>query len=465
MTKWTIHVTDFGKIKKADVEVAPLTLFVGDNNSGKSYMMTLIYGLLNLRLFFDGYLEDEDSEEFWECCKVIDKFVKEPEDRRDSTYCFSREEIGIFQNLFNVVMKKKCEKFLHNLFNIKKMDIGGLSIEFPKKSELQLRIRYSYDEDNRPDEVVVNAIDEDTMMSGYRMDVDEIGGGHSSYEFYVAYVIESLLRKGIHDRKNDDVVYFPTARTGFLLTYKTLVGSAVEQKFGQEETDRTLLTRPNREFLRILSSMNTQNEQNEFEDIVHFIEENLLQGTVSVLDMPTHDILYTPKDKDEKLPLYITSAVVTELTPIVLFLKYVKIASLLIEEPEISLHPELQWQIARVMIRLVNAGIPIFTTTHSDIIIQHVNNMIKLRKVQGQEDIASRLGYNEEDFLSEELVAMYQFDADQESGTIVKRLPCGEYGFEAATFYRTLKKLSDQVDEIEKNLSDLADETEEIGAQ
>ena len=454
MNKWTIHVTDFGKIKKADVEVAPLTLFVGDNNSGKSYMMTLIYGLLNLRLFFDGYLEDEDSEEFEECCKVIDKFVKTPEGKREDVYCLSQEEIKVFQNLLNHILKKKRKKFLESLFNKKKMSMGNLSIEFPEKSELQLKIRYFYDEDNRPDEVVVNAMDADTMMSGYRMDVDDIGGDHSSYEFYVAYVIESLLRKGFHNSKNDDVVYFPTARTGFLLTYKTLIGSAVEQKYGQEETDKTLLTRPNREFLRILSSMNTQNEWDKYEDIVHFIEENLLQGTVSVSDMPTHDILYTPKDKDEKLPLYITSAVVTELTPILLFLKYVKIASLLIEEPEISLHPELQWQIARVMIRLVNAGIPIFTTTHSDIIIQHVNNMIKLRKAQGQEDIASRLGYKKEDFLSEELVAMYQFDADRESETIVKRLPCGEYGFEATTFYHILKKLSNQVDEIEEKLSE-----------
>lgn len=55
MNRWTVHVTDFGKIEKADIEVAPLTLFVGDSNSGKSYMMTLIYGLLYLDIFFQKY--------------------------------------------------------------------------------------------------------------------------------------------------------------------------------------------------------------------------------------------------------------------------------------------------------------------------------------------------------------------------------------------------------------------------
>lgn len=48
MNSWTVHVKNFGKIEEASVEVAPLTLFVGDNNSGKSYMMTLIYGLLTM---------------------------------------------------------------------------------------------------------------------------------------------------------------------------------------------------------------------------------------------------------------------------------------------------------------------------------------------------------------------------------------------------------------------------------
>ena len=55
MNRWTVHVKNFGKIEDASVEVAPLTLFVGDNNSGKSYMMTLIYGLLTVNFFFDKY--------------------------------------------------------------------------------------------------------------------------------------------------------------------------------------------------------------------------------------------------------------------------------------------------------------------------------------------------------------------------------------------------------------------------
>ena len=40
-----LYVKNFAKIKEAEIELAPFTLFVGDNNSGKSYLMTLIYHL------------------------------------------------------------------------------------------------------------------------------------------------------------------------------------------------------------------------------------------------------------------------------------------------------------------------------------------------------------------------------------------------------------------------------------
>ena len=46
--KWTLHVENFAKIKTADVQISPLICFVGDNNSGKSYLMSLLWGILTL---------------------------------------------------------------------------------------------------------------------------------------------------------------------------------------------------------------------------------------------------------------------------------------------------------------------------------------------------------------------------------------------------------------------------------
>ena len=42
-----VHVRNFGKIESADIDLSNLTIFVGENNSGKSYLMQLIYGFLD----------------------------------------------------------------------------------------------------------------------------------------------------------------------------------------------------------------------------------------------------------------------------------------------------------------------------------------------------------------------------------------------------------------------------------
>ena len=42
-----LNVENFGKIKSACVELNGFTILVGDNNSGKTYLMQLIYGVIN----------------------------------------------------------------------------------------------------------------------------------------------------------------------------------------------------------------------------------------------------------------------------------------------------------------------------------------------------------------------------------------------------------------------------------
>ena len=41
----TLSVKDFGPIYSAEVELRPLTVFVGPSNTGKSYLAILIYAL------------------------------------------------------------------------------------------------------------------------------------------------------------------------------------------------------------------------------------------------------------------------------------------------------------------------------------------------------------------------------------------------------------------------------------
>ena len=57
--------------------------------------------------------------------------------------------------------------------------------------------------------------------------------------------------------------------------------------------------------------------------------------------------------------------------------------------------------------------------------------------------------YEEEDLLDRDNIRVYQFDVQENHRTKIQQLPCGDYGFEAMTFYDTLKKMSDEIDQIE----------------
>lgn len=42
---YTLGVKDFGPIAEAQIELRPMTVFVGPSNTGKSYFATLVYAL------------------------------------------------------------------------------------------------------------------------------------------------------------------------------------------------------------------------------------------------------------------------------------------------------------------------------------------------------------------------------------------------------------------------------------
>ena len=107
---------------------------------------------------------------------------------------------------------------------------------------------------------------------------------------------------------------------------------------------------------------------------------------------------------------------VSELAPLILFLKYlVRPGDLLIlEEPESHLHPAAQRQLARGIVRLVNAGVKVLITTHSDIIISQINNLLALN--QTSPELIAEGGFEPEDFLQEDQVGAYLFRHNQELG-------------------------------------------------
>jgi hypothetical protein len=182
--------------------------------------------------------------------------------------------------------------------------------------------------------------------------------------------------------------------------------------------------------------------------ILDFVEQNIISGKIDITDTPLPEIRYEPEGLKQTLPLYLSSGVVAEVAGFLSLFKFDQFERICIyEEPEMCLHPDLQWKMARVLVKLVNAGFKVWVSTHSDIIIQHVNNMIKLSNYPDgeREQLQKERGYDEDDGISSDKVRMYQFDVASDHKTDVRPLEYGINGFRIPTFGKVFREMQDEV--------------------
>lgn len=122
------------------------------------------------------------------------------------------------------------------------------------------------------------------------------------------------------------------------------------------------------------------------------------------------ELYYVPKGKRIKLTMDESSSAVRSLLDIGFYLRHVAAPGdlLMVDEPELNLHPENQRRVARLFSRLVNIGIKVFITTHSDYIIKELNTLIMLNQGGSRlEGLAELEGYNKSELLNPEKVRVY----------------------------------------------------------
>jgi predicted ATPase len=111
------------------------------------------------------------------------------------------------------------------------------------------------------------------------------------------------------------------------------------------------------------------------------------------------------------------------LAPLILFLKYLVRPGdmLILEEPESHLHPAAQRRMAQGIVRLVNAGVKVIITTHSDMFVGQINNFLALS--QASQELIGEHGFEPSDFLKHDQVGAYLFKHDQEKrGSVIQPL-------------------------------------------
>ncbi|MEI0485011.1 AAA family ATPase [Brachyspira intermedia] len=462
----TLYVKNFAKVKEAKIELSPFTLFIGDNNSGKSYLMTLVYGLMRytatiINIIFKNEKNIEELDEYKRLKSIIENYINNLD--FDKEVELSSEEIEIFIELFNLLLNKHSNEVINYIFNSdNEIKLENIKLEFTRKIKFVYEKTKDIKDNKEINEFCIYLHRKNNVKYGIGIEFDNDDINYNRIIIgIINFIINNYFNNDIlplFDNKRE--IFLPVSRTGFLLSRNDISASARAAKFDRyAEKNNEYLSRPIMDFLDNFDELSKQ--KNDIEHMtkklylmLDFIEKNMIFGKI-MINEETKNIYYKPDNTELEFQMYLSSAVVTELTPLYLFLKYGFIKrKLLMEEPEISLHPQLQQQLTRLFIKLINSGVNVMITTHSDTIIQHINNMIKLNnnKEDIKKELMKKYNYDEDDLISEDKIRMYQFDIKEDGFTDVTEIKGSKYGFQAPTFHKYLMQSSEEFEAFIEDL-------------
>ena len=446
----TISVKNFGPIAEGSVDLKPLTIFVGPSNTGKSYMATAVYAVMRA---VEGrpqvpYIRNLDRRGIpvsinnrWKASDELADTIREWVSLQEGKTWDPEEQLPVsampqaiqaaLMDSTRQVLELYREDVIKRL-NYNFGDISSLINRTTGHKDFTLNIRRNeplldmdlgLTESNKadPNFDISRALTGSNLIENwgpdYQKDIDISPNLYHDF-FFSSRILTADFALGEFPLNS---YYLPAARSGIIGAHKVLAASIVRQSSAPDSQRMGMTGLPGlaAEFLSDLLSLGGDrlSPKARLSDAVSYIERNVVHGEIDLNKsgrLPLPEIAY--ETSAGSFTLEHTSSMVSELAPLVLFLKYlVRPGDLLIlEEPESHLHPAAQLQMARGIARLVNAGVQVLITTHSDIMISQINNLLALR--QASPELVENSGFEPEDFLQQDQVGAYLFRYNQELG-------------------------------------------------
>lgn len=441
---WTLHLENLGKLRVVDLRIHPLTLLVGENNTGKTYLATVLYALMEElpRIFPSA---PSATQSYVACARWLRAWY----DRDNPTIHLTPSDCELFVLWLNEIIAQNKNDFLARAFN---HEIGGnTTVEvraLTTTEPLELSLHHIPQLENEEGEFVVflagNGI---STVESSKLDDGEV------YDL-VRFIATRLIGLG-----SKTAVYLPASRTGVVHLYREVTLRSHESRRIRQRTRTTVtpLTTPVLDFIELLLGLNVKNESH-FSDEARYLEEACLGGFLEAAALPVTQYFYRPNGAVDALPMALSSAVVTELVPIILTLRHkLALGMLILEEPEAHLHPKLQRVLARVIARLVRKGLRVCITTHSENFCQQINNFIKIGALPNPGSSAEALGYAATDYLRSDEVVGYEFK-NRGDHAVVELLPRSPTGLQMPLFNSELLNLSNETIALQEMLDRAAGE-------
>ncbi|MDE3256339.1 MAG: AAA family ATPase [Gemmatimonadota bacterium] len=460
-----IELENLGVLKKAEFELGELTLICGGNNTGKTYATYALFGFLShWRRHIKAGVPDSTIQE------LLQELLSDGVTRLD-VVSFAKEARHI--------LRKGCEEFTRQLPRI-----------FASKSGRFNNTRFQVFVETEKLSSIKNHAFEHTMRSADD-DLISLSKAGGENEVVVSLLMEKqkggLPESLIEEVISDGIVeltfgqFFPspfiasTERTGAAIFRKELNFARNRLLEDMNRVDRDinpmelmsksyqdypLPVKDNVDFIGQLeevakrNSYLVENHPHILDDFVDIIGGEYVAGN-------NDTIYFKPVRGQLKLTMDESSSAVRSLLDIGFYLRHVAKPGdlLMVDEPELNLHPENQRRIARLFARLVNLGIRVFVTTHSDYIVKELNTLIMLNHDKPYlKKIAEREGYSCEEFLSAGKIRVYvaqkalmNLEGRRRRSRHPSLVPASidpDLGIEVSSFDETINKMNEIQDAI-----------------
>ncbi|MDR1888083.1 MAG: ATP-binding protein [Zoogloeaceae bacterium] len=443
---------NLGLLDEADIQIADLTVICGENNTGKTYATYAIYGFLRIwrQLLAEMFLK-----------VTLNRSVAQGKYQFDLQKLFSGkvnnilESIGKkYSEILHRVFATDAEFFKNTVFVPSTTDV----IEFTQKP-YQRRIQ------NGPAGKLLATIRKEKGGNILEMLVadEEL---HNSFGMLNDFITDAIA----------DIVFAPylpsvriasAERTGAAIFRKELDMARTRMLKALNEIDSKELKRNP---FKILQQIDADYAW-PVEDNVDFVRQlEDIDKQVSSLAKDHPEILdafngviggsYRVKDKrlffqtgKKRFTMNESSSCVRALLDVGFYLRCeAKPGDLfIIDEPELNLHPKNQRAFARLVARLVNAGIKVFITTHSDYLIKEFNTLIMLnQKTEHTKSIQREYLYDDTELLDPDRIRLYMTGKNGKRGpnTLLKANIYPDRGIEVTSFDNTIEAMNEIQEKI-----------------